>query len=66
MSSRSSRISNTASTHIRGLCTKGTDVDSRKASAINVDTLGMQPIVTRFTAKVSRVLSQLHWKKVHH
>ena len=61
MSGSSRRISDPTSTHIGSLRTEGTDIDSRKASAIDVDTLCVQPIVARFTRTVSNILNGLSW-----
>jgi hypothetical protein len=46
-------ISNAPATHIRGLCTESTNVHSWKASAVDVNAFGMEPIVARFTMNVS-------------
>jgi hypothetical protein len=66
MSGASGRISDSTSTHIRGLQTESTQVAGRKASAINVDALSVQPVVAGFAETVNIGTTQMGWEYVHH
>jgi hypothetical protein len=66
MSGSSGGISDTASTHIGSLRTESTDVDSGKASPVNVNALTVQPVVTRFTRQVSGIRELGSYGSNHH
>jgi hypothetical protein len=51
MSSTPSRLSDSTPSHIWGLRTERTNVDRRKTSAVDVDTLAMEPIIARLTVE---------------
>lgn len=50
-------LSNPPTSQIRGLGTESTHIDRRKASMVDTDTIGMEPVITRFAKKVSQVAS---------
>jgi hypothetical protein len=48
-------LTNPTTTQVRSLGTESTNINRRKASLINTDAIGMEPIIARFTKKVSQL-----------